>query len=79
MTASIHGGECGSGKRSKSVFNLRAPIIYFGSIRIKANTLLEMLGIGLGTTSYKPKAISLSYGGSMPRQFLDFVSRTLRV
>ena len=50
-TASIHGGDDGGGKRSKSVFNLRATIIYLGSIRIIAKTLLKILKIELGTTS----------------------------
>ena len=37
MAASIHGGD-GGGMRSKSVFNLRATVIFFGCIQIKGRT-----------------------------------------
>ena len=53
MTASIHGGYDGGSKRSASVLNLRATIIFFGRIQIKAKGLLEILKIEPVATSYK--------------------------
>ena len=57
----------------KSVLNLRATIIFFGSIQIKAKTSLELLK-KLVTS---PKTITLSHGGSMLSQFLEFDSNSL--
>ena len=71
----FHGGD--GGKRSKLVLNLRATIVFFGSMLTKANTLLKILRVKPGTTNSKPKTITLSHGGSMPRQFLEFDSKTL--
>ena len=80
MKASIHGGEGdGGGKRIKSVLNLMATNIFFGSLRLKAKTLLEILGTEPLATSNKPKTITLNCGGSMPRLFLKFDSKALWV
>ena len=49
MTASIHGGN-GGGKHSKSALNLRETVIYFGSIRIKATTVFDILRIEPGAS-----------------------------
>ena len=61
-------------KRSKSALELRVAIIFLGSIRIKAITMLEILGIIPRKSSYKHKTMTLSYVGSTPRQFLEFDS-----
>ena len=49
------------GKRSKSVWNSRETIIFFGCIRIKAKTLLEIVGIEPGTNSYKLNTITNAF------------------
>ena len=46
------------GKRIKAVLNFRVIIVFFGSMRINAETLLEILEIELGATSLEPKTKS---------------------
>ena len=50
-----------------SALNLRATVIFFGSVQIKAKISLDILGLESVANSYKVKNIALRHGGSMPR------------